>query len=254
MPLPRGLDLREAMILGTGATTLDRVEAAGFAFAEYTDYQRRVIADRRSRPQQEDLVSILVHAEVDGARLDDEELLMESLLILIGGDETTRHVLSGGMYELLRHPDQMRALAANPDLLPTAIEEMLRWVSPIQNMARTASRAVKLRGQRIEAGQKLILLYPSANRDAAQFRDPSSFDGARTPNEHIAFGVGAHYCMGANLARLELRVFFEELLPRIDELALAGPVRRLRSNFINGIKSMPVHFTPERRGATVAAS
>ena len=127
-----------------------------------------MIADRRAHPR-DDLVSILVHAEIDGERLSDNELLMESLLILIGGDETTRHVLSGGMYELLRHPEQLQALARDPSRIPAAVEEMLRWVSPIQNMARTAARDVELHGQRIEAGQKVLLLYPAANRDPAVF-------------------------------------------------------------------------------------
>jgi cytochrome P450 family 142 subfamily A polypeptide 1 len=231
----------EAMILGTGATTLARMQDAAQAFEEYVAYQRRVIADRRARPR-DDLVSILVHAEIDGERLDDEELVMEALLILIGGDETTRHVLSGGMYQLLLHPEQRATLARDPARIPTAVEEMLRWVSPIQNMARTAARDVELRGQRIRAGEKAILLYPSANRDAAVFADPFRFDVARTPNEHIAFGIGAHFCLGANLARLELRVLVEEVLQRIPDLALATdePPPRRASNFISGLEVLPV--------------
>jgi len=231
----------EAMILGTGATTLARMQDAAQAFEEYVAYQRRVIADRRARPR-DDLVSILVHAEIDGERLDDEELVMEALLILIGGDETTRHVLSGGMYQLLLHPEQRATLARAPARIPTAVEEMLRWVSPIQNMARTAARDVELRGQRIRAGEKAILLYPSANRDAAVFADPFRFDVARTPNEHVAFGIGAHFCLGANLARLELRVLVEEVLQRIPDLALATdePPPRRASNFISGLEALPV--------------
>ena len=171
---------------------------------------------------------------------------MESLLILIGGDETTRHVLSGGMYELLRHPEQLRALVRDPSGIPTAIEEMLRWVSPIQNMARTAARDVELRGQHIQAGQKVLLLYPSANRDAAVFSDPDCFDAGRTPNDHVAFGIGAHYCLGANLARLELRVLFEEVVRRAPELTLADsePPPRRPSDFICGIESLPVEWRP----------
>jgi len=231
----------EAMILGAGAADPACVLRATAAFTDYIAYQRAVIADRHAHPR-DDLVSILVHAEVDGARLSDDELLMESLLILIGGDETTRHVLSGGMYELLRHPDQFRALAREPSRIPTAVEEMLRWVSPVQNMARTATRDVDLHGQRIAAGQKLLLLYPAANRDAAVFPEPHRFDSARTPNNHLAFGVGAHFCLGANLARLELRVFFEELLQRMPtpELVSTAPPPRRASNFICGIESLPV--------------
>jgi cholest-4-en-3-one 26-monooxygenase len=235
----------EAMILGTGATTLARMEDAAQAFEEYVAYQRSVIADRRTRPR-DDLVSILVHAEVDGTRLGDDELVMEALLILIGGDETTRHVLSGGMYQLLLHPEQRAALAADPARIPAAVEEMLRWVSPIQNMARTAVRDVELRGQRIRAGEKALLLYPSANRDAAVFDEPFRFDVARAPNEHVAFGIGAHFCLGANLARLELRVLVEEAVRRLPELALATedapPLRA--SNFISGLESLPVACRP----------
>ena len=233
----------EAMIMGNGATTAEQLLQAAAAFDEYIDYQRQVIADRRAYPR-EDLVSILVHAEIDGARLNDDELLMESLLILIGGDETTRHVLSGGMYELLRHPDQLRALARDPSGIPVSVEEMLRWVSPIQNMARSATRDVELHGQRIDAGQKVLLLYPAANRDAGVFRDPHRFDSKRAPNDHLAFGIGAHFCLGANLARLELRVFFEELLRRTPDLTLAStdPPPRRPSNFICGIEHLPVEW------------
>ncbi|TMA47855.1 MAG: cytochrome P450 [Deltaproteobacteria bacterium] len=231
----------EAMVLGTGATTLERMQDAAQAFEEYVAYQRRVLADRRVRPR-DDLVSILVHAEVDGERLSDDELLMETLLLLIGGDETTRHVLSGGMYQLLLHPAQRDALARDFGKIPTAVEEMLRWVSPIQNMARTAAHDVWLRGQQIRAGQKALLLYPSANRDAAVFVDPFRFDVTRTPNEHVAFGVGAHFCLGANLARLELRVLLEEALPRLAglELASSDPPPLRASNFISGLESLPV--------------
>jgi len=237
----RLLEWSDAMLVGAGATTLEDVESAGRAFEAYTSYQRRVIADRRAHPR-DDLVSILVHAEVDGERLSDDELLMETLLILIGGDETTRHVLSGGMYQLLLHPEQRDVLARDPRAIPLAVEEMLRWVSPIQNMARTAARDVELRGQHIRAGEKVLLLYPSANRDAAVFADPFRFDVRRTPNEHVAFGIGAHFCLGANLARLELRVMIEEVLRRLPGLALAtaAPPPLRPSNFISGLESLPV--------------
>jgi cytochrome P450 family 142 subfamily A polypeptide 1 len=231
------------MVLGTGATTLERMRRASDAFDEYCDYQRRVIASRRARPLS-DLVSVLVHAEVDGETLTDAELLMETLLILIGGDETTRHVISGGMYQLLKHADQRRVLARDASAIPTAVEEMLRWVSPIQNMARTAARDVVLHGQKIEEGQKVLLLYPSANRDASVFPDPFTFDIARAPNEHLAFGFGAHFCLGANLARLELRVFFEELLRRMPDLELLDPdpPPQRASNFITGIEELRVVY------------
>jgi cytochrome P450 family 142 subfamily A polypeptide 1 len=232
----------DEMVSGTGTTSMERLVRANDAFLAYSDYLRRVIADRRARGPERDLVSLLVHAEVDGQRLDDEEILWESLLILIGGDETTRHVISGGMYQLLLHPEERRWLAANPNLIPVAVEEMVRWVSPVQNMARTATRGVELGGERIRAGDKLLLLYPSANRDARVFQDPFRFDARRDPNEHLAFGHGAHFCLGASLARLELRVMFEEILERMPDLELVSdePPRHRASNFIVGIEELPV--------------
>jgi cytochrome P450 family 142 subfamily A polypeptide 1 len=213
---------------------------------EYWDYARKAIADRRHAPR-DDLLSILVHAEIDGDRLSEEEILQESLLILIGGDETTRHVMTGGLLELIRHPDQKRELARDPRRIPTAVEEMLRWVSPIQNMNRTVVRDTVLRGQRLREGDRLLLLYPSGNRDAAAFPDPDRFDVGREPNRHVAFGgFGTHHCLGATLARLELRVLFEELLRRLPdvELATSDPLPVRPNSFIVGLESMPIRFTP----------
>ena len=241
----RLLDWSEAMIQGSGAVTPEAILRAGAAFEDYLGYQRQVIEDRRLRPR-DDLVSILVQAEIDGERLSDNDLLMESLLILIGGDETTRHVLSGGMYELLRYPEQMQALARDRSGIPTAVEEMLRWVSPIQNMARSASRDVELHGQRIESGQKVLLLYPAANRDPGAFPQPHRFEAKRTPNNHLAFGIGAHFCLGANLARREITVAFEELHRQVPDLTAIAEPDRLHSAFIHGIKRLPVSWTPTR--------
>src|SRR5262245_8816162 len=213
---------------------------------EYWAYARRVVADRRKSPR-EDLMSILVDAQLDGDRLSEDEILQESLLILIGGDETTRHVMTGGLLELIRNPDQKRELVRDPKKIPLAVEEMLRWVSPIQNMNRTATRDCELRGQRVREGERLLLLYPSANRDASAFPDPDRFDAGREPNRHVAFGgFGTHHCLGATLARLELRVLFEELLRRLPDVELATgdalPVRP--GTFIVGLEAMPVRFTP----------
>jgi cytochrome P450 family 142 subfamily A polypeptide 1 len=234
------------MVTATNAAAPPEVALRAMAaFEEYTAYHRAVVADRRTHPR-DDLISVLVHAEIDGQRLDDEALLHESLLILVGGDETTRHVITGGMEQLLRHPDARRRLQDDPGLMPTAVEEMLRWVTPIQNMNRTAVQDVTLHGQTIAAGDKLLLLYASANRDASQFPEPDRFDVARRPNEHVAFGFGAHFCLGASLARLELRVMFEELLRRLPDIELASdaPLPRRPSNFIVGIEHMPVRFRP----------
>ncbi len=231
------------------------LEAATEAFVGYTEYAGRVIADRRVEPA-DDLMSVLVHAEVDGDRLDHDSLVHESLLILIGGDETTRHVLSGGAWQVLSDRSRWDRLAADPALLTGAVEEMLRWVSPIKNMARTVTRDVSLGGQRLEAGQKLILLYPSANRDEDVFDDPFTFDITRTPNDHVAFGFGTHFCLGNSLARLELRVMFERLLDRLPDLELveeAEPASRA-ANFVSGYEAMPVRFTPVARSSATAAA
>ena len=222
------------------------VREVGMAAAvAYMDYARERIAERRRAPT-DDLMSTLVHAEVDGHRLTEDQVIMDSLLLLIGGDETSRHVITGGVYQLLVEPDRWAALLDDRSLIPTAVEEMLRWVSPIKNMARTATADVELAGQRIPAGEKVLLLYPSANRDAAVFADPFTFDLRRSPNEHVAFGFGPHFCLGASLARLELRIVLEELLDRVPDLALVEdrePALR-PANFVSGYERLPVRFTP----------
>lgn len=223
------------------------VEKMTEVFLAYEAYARRLIADRRAAST-EDLLSTLVHAEVDGDRLSDDELIFDSLLILIGGDETTRHVISGGVYQLLAHRAQWEELRADRDLVPSATEEMLRWVSPIKNMARTATEDTELGGKAIAAGQKLLLLYPSANRDESHFADPDTFDIRRRPNDHLAFGFGPHVCMGSNLARLEITTILDRILTRLPDLALvdeAEPTFR-PANFVSGYESMPVTFTPSR--------
>ncbi len=229
--------------LATEATP-DQLEATANAYAEYVAYATEVIAARRREPK-DDLMSILVHAEVDGARLAEDEIVQESLLILIGGDETTRHVISGGVHQLLLHRDQWERLGADPGARPTAVEEMLRWVTPIKNMVRTATRDVELRGQPIAEGDELMLLYPSANRDEDVFDDPFRFDIARTPNEHVAFGFGTHFCLGASLARLEISAMLDELLARMPGLRIADPDATLEhrpANFVSGLERLAVEW------------
>ena len=238
---PTLLKWSDDLMRGLGQDDPDKLAAMMAAFEGYTTYMADVIADRRESPA-DDLTSILVHAEVDGERFDDATLVHETLLILIGGDETTRHVITGGLYQLLRDRQHWDTLLADRSLLPAAIEEMLRWVSPIKNMARTATRDVELRGRQIRKGEKVLLLYPSANRDEEQFPDPFTFDIRRTPNEHVAFGFGKHFCLGNSLARLELRVLFEQLLERLPGIRLVDrdePDYR-PANFVSGYETMKV--------------
>ncbi|MFN8035870.1 MAG: cytochrome P450 [Acidimicrobiia bacterium] len=216
-------------------------ETAGMELYAYAE----ALARKRMADPQEDVVTALLTGEVDGERLDPLEFNLFFLLLAVAGNETTRNLITGGMLALIEHPDQRARLLADPSLLPSAVEEMLRWVSPVNYFRRTATGDTEIRGVPIATGEKVTLWYPAANRDEDQFPDPEAFDVGRTPNEHVAFGGrGPHHCLGANLARLEIQVLFEELLWRIPDMELAGPVERLRMNLINGIKHMPVTFTP----------
>jgi cytochrome P450 family 142 subfamily A polypeptide 1 len=217
------------------------IEAAAAAFDGYVGYARRMIADRRATPR-DDLFSVLVHATVDGDRLEDDEIVFESLLLLIGGDETTRQVSAGGMEQLLQHPEQLQKVLAGEGLLPSAVEEMLRWVSPIKSMARTTTVPAQLAGVPLPAGAKVLLLYESADLDDRHFAEPEHFDVERSPNDHLAFGFGPHFCLGAGLARSELRALFERVLRRMPDLELATTEPLPRS--VTGIERMPVRFTP----------
>ncbi len=219
-------------------------EQVEIAVPQYAAYIMEKVAERRGTDAQ-DLVSLIVNALEEP--LSDIDLVFETMLVLVGGDETTRHVISGGMEALLRHPDQLAELQADLSLLPGALEEMLRWVSPIRNMNRTATCDIEVDGQTIREGDRILLLYPSANRDESVFPDPYRFDIHRSPNDHVAFGAyGRHHCLGAPLARLELRILFEELLTRIPDMQLAddAPLPRRRGNFVLGLNSVPVTFTP----------
>jgi cytochrome P450 family 142 subfamily A polypeptide 1 len=236
------LEWSDDMMRGTTVNDPEAALKASHAGMAFREFQLGVIADRRSKPPADDLVSILCYAEIDGQRLDDESIVQESLLILIGGDETSRHVITDGMLALLEHPDQQ---AKFRDDIETSVEELLRWVSPIKNMSRTVTNDIEVGGQQLRAGDQLMLFYPSANRDTEVFERPDELDVTRTPNPHLAFGFGPHFCLGASLARLELRVMFDELLQRLPDIELAGdPLPRRASNFISGPEAMPVRFTP----------
>jgi len=225
------------------------IQAVMEAFAAYTAFTMDMIAKRRAEPT-DDLFSVLVNAEVEGHRMADDEIVMETLLILIGGDETTRHTLSGGTEQLLRHRDQWDRLVASQEaLLPCAIEEMLRWTSPVKNMCRTLTADATFHGTELRAGEKIMLMFESANFDEAVFGDPEDFRIDRTPNSHLAFGFGAHFCLGNQLARLELSMMTKRILARLPDLRLAdGAEVPLRpANFVSGPEAMPVVFTPTAR-------
>jgi cytochrome P450 family 142 subfamily A polypeptide 1 len=217
-------------------------------FAAYTAFTMDVIKDRRANPT-DDLFSVFINSEVEGQRLSDDEIVMETLLILIGGDETTRHTLSGGTEQLMRNRDQWDRLVADPSLMPGAIEEMLRWTSPIKNMCRTLTADTVFYGTELKKDEKVMLMFESANFDGDQFANPDEFHIDRNPNSHLAFGFGTHFCMGNQLARLELRLMTERLLQRLPDLRLAdGAEIPLRAaNFVSGPEAMPVVFTPTAR-------
>jgi cholest-4-en-3-one 26-monooxygenase len=200
------------------------------------------LAEERIDRDGTDLISVLINSEIDGERLSEMEFDAFFLLLSVAGNETTRNALSGGMLALLQNPEQLALMRSNPELIPQAVEETLRWVTPVNHFRRTATRDLEVRGVPIKENDKLVLFYCSANRDEEVFADPFKFDITRNPNPHLAFGVGEHFCMGASLARLEMRILFEQLIARMDDIALAGEVRKLRSNFINGIKTMPITF------------
>ena len=217
------------------------------AFAGYSAYAMETIAKRRAEPT-DDLFSVLVNSAVDGQVMADDEILMETLLILIGGDETTRHTLSGGTEQLLRHRDQWDSMVADRDLVGGAIEEMLRWTAPVKNMCRMLMADTEFHGTELKSGEKIMLMFESANFDEKVFDDPDEFRIDRNPNNHLAFGFGTHFCLGNQLARLELSTMVRKLLDRLPDLRLADssalPLRP--ANFVSGLEKMPVVFTPTK--------
>jgi cholest-4-en-3-one 26-monooxygenase len=222
-------------------------EVAQQAAMELYAYAAELFGKKRSDPQQ-DLMSVLTQVEVEGEVLTDTELELFFLILTVAGNETTRNLISGGMAAFFDHPDQWELLRRDRSLLPSAVEEMLRFVSPVMNFRRQTTGAFDLGGQHIEADSKVVFFHISANRDESVFEDPQRFDITRNPNPHIAFGAGGpHFCLGANLARMEIRVMFEHLLDRMPEIRLDGEVQHLQSQFIAGVKHIPVAFPPAPR-------
>jgi cytochrome P450 len=216
-------------------------ETARGAMIELFQYFTKLVEEKKRNPQ-DDLVTLFTRLEVDGKPLPPMEVLTWAFIIVIAGNETTRNATSGGMLAFVEHPEELRKLQRRPELLDSAVEEVLRWTSPIIHFARTATEDVELSGKKIRKGESLALFYASANRDEAVFDDPFTFRIDRHPNRHLAFGVGEHFCLGAHLARLELRVAYKHLLPRIEEVELAGPVERLRSTLVGGVKHLPIRY------------
>jgi cytochrome P450 len=203
-------------------------------------YGHALAAERRKEPRN-DIVTKLVEAEIDGERLTEREFDAMFLLLVVAGNETTRQAIAHGMQAFMDFPDELERLRADPELMPTAVEEIIRWATPVLHFRRTATRDVELRGARIREGDKVVTWYASANFDERVFDDPLRFDVGRKPNDHVSFGRGGpHFCLGAHLAKLEVRIMFEELLPRIASIEPAGPPRRIRTNFTNALKAMPV--------------
>jgi len=216
-------------------------EQAQEAAAQIYAYAEGLAAERQANPR-DDIVTALISAEVDGEALTTNEFDLFFLLLAVAGNETTRNAISHGMLALIEHPDQRRRLLDAPTLIDTAVEEILRWATPVMHFRRTATQDVEIHGQKIEAGQGVIMWHISANRDEEVFDDPDAFDVHRHPNPHLSFGIGEHFCLGAHLARLEGKVFFEELLATFPSIELTGEPRRVRSNLNNGLKSLPVRL------------
>jgi linalool 8-monooxygenase len=212
-------------------------------FGQLFGYGQQLAEERRRHPRG-DLMSVMASGEVDGEKIDQQLLDGFFLLLVIAGNETTRNTISGGLQALMEHPEQRRLLIDDPKLIPSGVEEMLRWVTPVIHFRRTATADTEIRGQKIREGDKVVMWYPSANRDEDVFPNADVFDVRRRPNDHLAFGEGQHFCLGVWLARLELRVVFEELLRRMPDAEPAGPTKRMLSYFLSGLTEMPVRFTP----------
>jgi cytochrome P450 len=245
IPLEDGYRLYELTeIMNTGAIGGSRAIRAA---AEMFRYSTELVARKRADPC-DDIATSLLHAEVDGQRLTDREFHFLFMLLINAGGDTTRNLVAGGMCALMDYPEERVKLEAEPSLLPTAIEEMLRYVTTFIAFFRSATKDTELRGVPVKAGDRVAMFYPSANRDESRFVDPERFDVTRKPNPHLAFGGGgAHFCLGANLARVEATALVSEVLSRMKNMELAGPIERMPSTLINGIHSMPVRFAPARR-------
>ncbi|HKD67890.1 MAG TPA: cytochrome P450 [Candidatus Binataceae bacterium] len=228
-----------------GGTIMEGLQQARMEFFEYFS---QLVADRRKNPR-DDLATGLALGRVNDEEIPPFELLSYFALLIIAGNETTRNATTGGLFALISNPDQWEMLKRDPSLIRSTAEEIIRWTSPVIQFNRVATADTEIRGQKIREGNELALFYPSANRDEEVFEDPFKFDIKRQPNYHLAFGIAEHFCLGANLARLELQMIFREIAARMDRVELAGPVARMRSSFVGGIKHMPIRYKMRAKAA-----
>jgi cytochrome P450 len=211
------------------------------AAMEFHGYFSKILADRREKPR-EDLVSIFANARINGEPMNEIDTMGYCLIMFVAGHETTRGALSGGMQALLDHPEQLAKWQADPSLNKGAVEEILRYVTPVNTMTRTVAADIEIGGRQLSAGERLILFYASANRDEAVFEAPNEFRVDRSPNPHLAFGIGEHFCLGAHLARKTTGALFGELLPRLESVEPLGEAERVASNLVPGVKHLPIRY------------
>ena len=209
---------------------------------DFFEYFTKLTEERRANPTT-DMASVVANARINGEELTMMQTIGYYVITATAGHDTTASAMAGGLHALIEHPDQLQRLRDDPSLMNTAVDEMIRWTSPVKHFMRTATEDYSLRGKTIRAGQSVLLSYPSGNRDEEAFVDPFAFDVGRSPNKHLAFGFGVHYCLGAMLARMELKAFFKELLPRLDHIELAGDPKLMKTIFVGGLKSLPVAYS-----------
>ncbi len=211
------------------------------AITDFYNYFNAVTADRRANPT-DDVATVIANAELDGEPIGELEAVSYYVIVATAGHDTTSSSTAGGLLALIENPDQLRKLQSDLSLLPAAIDEMIRWVTPVKHFFRTATDDYELRGQKIKAGDNLCMWYPSGNRDEEVFDDPFTFNIERTPNPHLAFGYGAHHCLGHLFAKMEMRALFTELLSRLEEIEVTGPTDRVKANFVSGLKTLPIRY------------
>ncbi len=209
---------------------------------DFFEYFTKLTEERRANPTT-DMASVVANARINGEELTMMQTIGYYVITATAGHDTTASAMAGGLHALIEHPDQLQRLRDDPSLMNAAVDEMIRWVTPVKHFMRTATEDYSLRDKTIRAGQSVLLSYPSGNRDEEAFVDPFAFDVGRSPNKHLAFGFGVHYCLGAMLARMELKAFFKELLPRLDHIELAGDPKLMKTIFVGGLKSLPVSYS-----------